>query len=74
MQLITIQENQPKVSHRVIASNTENEAKNILELISRYKADFEAFGIVTFKTEKLNSGAGRGKITHYLNEQQATRY
>lgn len=68
-QLVTLHDNQPTVSHRVIAENTGNKAQNIKELLDDHKLDFEEFGVIRFETEK---GRGRPTITYYLNEQQAT--
>jgi len=68
--LIEVVNSEPRVSHRIIAENTSNKAKNINELIKKYMDDFNEFGIVPFETEKLNQGAGRSQITYYLNEQQ----
>jgi len=76
--LITIIENEPRVSHRVVAEQTENQQKNVNELIKKYHDDFEEFGVVPFKTEavseeklKQNPDAKPTK-TYYLNEPQAT--
>lgn len=73
MNLVTLHNNVPSVSHRVIADNTGNQAKNIFELISKHRADFEEFGELPFKTEALvGSRTGQTIKTYYLNEQQAT--
>lgn len=67
-----------RVSHRVIAEGTQNQVKNVVELISTYKAELEEFGVVAFQTEavsydelKLNPDS-KPKQQIYLNEQQAT--
>ena len=68
-------ENEFRVSHRVVAGQTDNLAKNIFELINKYKIDFDEFGYLPFKTEKTTNtdlGNGRPSKTYYLNEQQAT--
>jgi len=76
--LITIVENEPRVSHRVVAEQTDNQQKNINELIRKYHDDIEEFGTLPFKTEavsetklKVNPDAKPIK-TYYLNEPQAT--
>ncbi len=71
--LITIVENEPRVSHRVVAQNTENQQKNINELIHKYRDDIKEFGTLPFKTEGVvNGGKGEQPKTYYLNEPQAT--
>ncbi len=67
--IITLHNNQPTVSHRVIADGTGNHPQNIKELMDDYKSDFEEFGVIRFETEK---GKGRPTVTYYLNESQAT--
>lgn len=69
-ELIKVVENEPRVSHRVIAENTNNHQKNVNEIIRKYEDDFKQFGILPFQTEKLKDGAGRGQKTYYLNEDQ----
>ena len=73
--LVTVHNDVPVVSHRVIAENTGNDQKNIVELITRYKADFEEFGTLPFQTEPLKNGQQSGMSTaktYLLNEPQAT--
>jgi hypothetical protein len=71
--LIEMVENEPRVSHRVIAEQTGNQAKNVLELITKNKEDFEDFGGCPFQTETLRTAGGRQKVKIcYLNEPQAT--
>ena len=70
-ELIRVVENEPRVSHRVVAENTKRKAQNIKELIDDNKSDFEEFGAIRFETEMLKAGRGQTKkITYYLNEQQ----
>ena len=72
-ELITIVENEPRVSHRVVAEQTENQQKNVNELIKKYHDDFSEFGTLPFKTEGvINNGKGEQPKTYYLNEPQAT--
>ncbi len=70
-ELVEVIDNEICVSHRTIAKFTNNQDKNIAEMIAKYKSHIEEFGTVPFKTEGLN-GTKSYKITHYLNEQQAT--
>lgn len=70
-ELVELIDNEICVSHRTIAQFTKNQDKNIVEMIAKYKSHIEEFGAVPFKTEGLN-GTKSYKITHYLNEQQAT--
>jgi len=76
--LLQLIDNEPRVSHRIVAQNTANNQKHINELIRKYESDFGEFGMVPFKTEavseeklKLNPDAKAIK-TYYLNEPQAT--
>jgi phage regulator Rha-like protein len=66
-------DNEPRVSHRVIAEQVGVQQKNIVELLRKYKDDFLEFGTLPFKTEGVvNNGKGEQPKTFYLNEQQAT--
>ena len=72
-QIVEIVENMPKVSHRVIAENTDNKTISIQNLIVSNRSDFENFGTLHFKNEGLiNNGKGEQPKTYYLNEPQAT--
>lgn len=71
--LVKVVKNIPRVSHRVIATNTDNEQLNISKLVSRNSTDFEEFGALHVKVEKTQTKGGMQKAkTYYLNEQQAT--
>ena len=73
MSLLQIVEDEARVSHRVVAENTDNKQKNIAELIHKYREDFDEFGGCPFKTEALQTAGGKQEIkTYYLNEPQAT--
>lgn len=67
--LVIIQENQLVISTISIAEGTENQHKNVMELVRNYSDDLEEFGTLAFETRK--SG---GMPTEFamLNEQQAT--
>ncbi len=78
--LVELIENEPRISHRVIAEHTQIQQKNVVELISKYTDKIELYGRVPFKTEgefeikehqKLNPNYRPAK-TYYLNEIQAT--
>jgi len=60
-ELIKVVENEPRVSHRVVAENTKRKAQNIKELIDDNKSDFEEFGAIRFETEMLKAGRGQTK-------------
>ncbi len=71
--LVLLHDGIPVVSHRTIADNTGNKPVSISNLINRYKADFEVFGALHFKNERVvNKGKGTQPKTYLLNEQQAT--
>lgn len=73
MHLVTFHNNIPSISHKVIAEHTGNQYKNISELITKHKEDFEEFGRVAFETETLQTNGGMQKTkTYFLNEPQAT--
>ena len=77
--LVEIFEDEPRISHRVIAELTGNLPKSILDLITKNKSDFEEFGNLRFKIVGLErttkAGISRGIVEskiYFLNEQQAT--
>jgi len=72
--LITIHNNVPTVSHRVIAERTENQQVSLSNLINKYILDFEEFGKVHFKNEAIKNSKNKVNEvkTFLLNEQQAT--
>jgi phage regulator Rha-like protein/predicted Fe-Mo cluster-binding NifX family protein len=72
--LVQIVENEPRVSHRVIAENTEVQAKNVFELIEKHMESLKLFGKAPFQTEAIINAKNKvnEKKTYYLNEQQAT--
>ncbi|MDX9744224.1 MAG: Rha family transcriptional regulator [Arcobacteraceae bacterium] len=68
-------ENEFRVSHRVVAEQTDNQEKSILDLVTRNENHFKDFGVLRFKIAKTTNtdlGNGRPSKTYYLNEQQAT--
>ncbi|EJF07525.1 Phage regulatory protein Rha (Phage_pRha) [Thiovulum sp. ES] len=72
--LIEIIDNELRISHRIIAKQTENKEETISRLIRNYHEKLELFGQVGFKiqTVKNSAGAINEQKTFYLNEQQAT--
>ncbi len=72
--IVELIENEPRISHRVIAEQTENQAKSILDSITRNIADFEDFGMVRFEIVPIKNSKNRvnEEKTYFLNEQQAT--
>jgi len=79
-EIIQIVEDEPMVSHRVIAEFTDNEYKSIKNLIVKHKDSLETFGDVSFKKEcpsevKLKQKTNpdyRPSTTYFLNEPQST--
>jgi phage regulator Rha-like protein len=73
-ELVEIFENEPRISHKLIAKNTDNKEVSVGNLINKYMRNLEVFGSVHFKNELRkdeNKGGDQPKI-FYLNEQQAT--
>lgn len=71
--LIQIVSSELKVSHVVIAENTDNKQKNIQDMIVRNLSDFQEFGEVeVVETRVQTSGGMQLQKTFWLNEQQAT--
>jgi phage regulator Rha-like protein len=62
------------VSHRVIAEQTNNKEKSVLDLITRNLAELEEFGMVRFKIVAIKNAKNRvnEEKTYYLNEPQTT--
>ena len=67
-------ENEFRVSHRVIAEQTDNDVISIRKMIDKYILEFKEFGHLSFKmtTVENSVGAKNEQKTYYLNEQQAT--
>ncbi|MFY9085372.1 Rha family transcriptional regulator [Aliarcobacter cryaerophilus] len=71
--LIQLVNEEPRVSHRVIAENTNNKHKSIQDLISRHINLFEKFGQIKIIEDKVQTSGGIQTITnHFLNEAQST--
>lgn len=72
--LVEVVNKEPKVSHRIIASSTNNKAKSIQDMINRNIEAFEKLGVLTctIETVKNSVGAENEQKTFWLNEDQAT--
>ncbi len=72
--IVELIDNEPRISHRVIAEQTTNKAVSIANLINKNIAQFEFFGHLHFKNETVQNsvGAKNELKTFYLNEAQAT--
>jgi phage regulator Rha-like protein len=75
---LEIFDQEPRISHRIIAEYTNNKEVSIRNLINKYVNQLKLFGVVHFENEavseeklKENPDAKPTK-TFYLNEQQAT--
>jgi phage regulator Rha-like protein len=63
-----------KISHRIIALETDNNEISVRKLIDKHKESLELFGSLSFEMtprKDRNSGGDQPK-TYYLNEPQAT--
>jgi len=73
--LVTINEATDELftTSEAIAAGSENEHKNVLELIRTYQSDLEDFGGVAFETRTLKTkGGDQETVFAILNEHQAT--
>ncbi len=67
-------DNEYKISHRIIALETDNNEISVRKLIDKHKESLELFGSLSFEMtprKDRNSGGDQPK-TYYLNEPQAT--
>lgn len=72
-QLVQARGGEPVTTSLVIAEQTDNQHKNVLELVRRYAADFETFGTVAFETRPFETAGGTQKReVAILNEPQTT--
>lgn len=67
-------ENEFRVSHRVVAEQTDNDTVSIRKMVDKYILEFKEFGHLSFKMTTVGNsvGAKNEQKTYYLNEQQAT--
>ena len=77
--IVELMDGEPRVSHRIIAEQTDNSQVSIRKLIDKYSANLELFGNLSFKMTSLErstkTGVSRGFVeekTYFLNEQQST--
>ncbi len=72
--IIELIENEPRISHRVIAEQTQNQEESISRLIRDNLTDLEDFGHLGFeiRTVKNSVGAINEQKIYFLNEQQTT--
>ena len=71
--ILEILDNEPRISHRIIAKHTENSHISIRKLIDKHKENFELFGRLSFEMTTQKTAGGKQEIkTFFLNEQQAT--
>lgn len=68
--LIELKKNDIFTNSKVIADGTNNQHKNVKELIVKYQTDIEDFG--TLSVSNVESTGGRPEQIYYLNEEQAT--
>lgn len=69
-ELIELRKNDIFTNSKVIADGTNNQHKNVKELIIKYQTDIEDFG--TLSVSNVESTGGRPEQIYYLNEEQAT--
>ncbi len=69
--LLKIVENEPRISHRLIAEQTNNEQRAINQLIRNSLSDFQEFGNLELTSQKVQTSGGmQEQKTYYLNEYQ----
>ena len=73
MNLVTLINGVAVASSAAIADGTDNQHKNVMELIRTYQADLEEFGGVAFETRPFETAGGQQqREVALLNEEQAT--
>lgn len=71
--LVQVVNEEPRVSHRVVAENTQNKQENINQMISKNLVYFEKLGEVQIIEKKVQTSGGmQMQKTIWLNEGQAT--
>jgi len=72
--LVKIFDNELRISHRIIAKETDVNEVSVRKLIDKHKAKFERFGQLSFEmtTVKNSVGAENDEKTYFLNEAQST--
>ncbi len=68
---LKIMENEPRVSSLIIAENSNNQHKAIMQLSKKYITELKQFGRIEFEMETFQTNGGMQKREIiYLNEQQ----
>jgi len=72
--LLEIVENEPRISHRVIAEKTDNSQVSVRKLIDKHIGKLELFGKVSFEMTAIKNSKNRvnEEKTYFLNEPQST--
>ena len=74
IEIINIIDNEPRISHRVIAEQTNNLERSVSKLITDNITEFELFGKMRFEIASIKNSKNRvnEEKTYFLNEPQAT--
>lgn len=70
-ELVLIKHNEPVTTSIIIAKETKNQHKGIVQLIRKYTTEFSKFGLLHFKCTGQKGKKGY-KTWYELNEPQAT--
>ncbi len=72
--IVELIDDEPRISHRVIAEQTENKILSVQKLITDNLTELEEFGHLRFKIETVTNtvGAINEQKTYFLNEPQTT--
>jgi phage regulator Rha-like protein len=74
IELLEIKDNEPRISHHIIAKKTNNEQISVRKLIDKHFFSLELFGKVSFEMTAIKNSKNKinEEKTYFLNEQQAT--
>jgi phage regulator Rha-like protein len=74
IQLLEIIDDEPRISHVIIAEYTNNNPISVRKLIDKYHSKMELFGKVSFQMTPIKNSKNRvnEEKTYFLNEPQAT--
>lgn len=73
MNIVTINDGQAVTTTMAIALGTDNQHKNVIEMVRSYLDDLEEFGRVAFETRPFETAGGtQRREVAILNEQQST--
>ena len=72
--IVELMDGEPRVSHRIIAKETDNNQVSVRKLIDKHSANLELFGQLSFEMTAVENSvkATNQEKTYFLNEQQAT--